>query len=129
MMCLRPKRIVGGLVLPGVAGVACASPSGLNNIPTADASPKEPLFHGHSEPLAGKRMMTSTWASKQGSIPVRWIWSLVRTPLFHRVMPDLSRQRAGAGDRPHIVFETWANLPDNGDDVSLALKLNFVFNF
>jgi hypothetical protein len=29
----------------------------------------------------------------------------------------------------HVVFETWANLPDNGDDASLTLKLNLVFNF
>jgi hypothetical protein len=29
----------------------------------------------------------------------------------------------------HIVFETWANLPGNGDDASLTLKLNIVFGF
>lgn len=29
----------------------------------------------------------------------------------------------------HIVFEAWGNFPDNGDDSSLTMKLNFVFNF
>ena len=29
----------------------------------------------------------------------------------------------------HVVFETWGSFPDNGDDPSLTLKLNFVFSF
>jgi hypothetical protein len=29
----------------------------------------------------------------------------------------------------YFVFETWANLPDNGDEPSLTIKGNFVFKF
>lgn len=39
-MCLRPKRIVGGLVLLGLTRVASATPSGLSNIPTTGTTPQ-----------------------------------------------------------------------------------------
>lgn len=50
-MYLFLKRILSGLVLLGLTGVAAAMPSGLNNIPTADAVPKPAVNCRKGAPL------------------------------------------------------------------------------
>jgi hypothetical protein len=193
-MCLRHGRIFSGLVWLCLTGAAGATPSGLNNIPTADTTPQgtfalqafgtvggeadddfnlgfrtgidlgpldmefgadSHISPGDAGPITVQAKLALPLGDKLPAIAIGSANTTFSRADANRagetfgylvVSQDLCylRGHVGCGLQDgallpsagvlvpvidQIIFETWANLPDNGDDASLTLKLNLVFVF
>ena len=92
-MYVRHGGIVGGMVSSGLAGIAYATPSGLNNIPTADPTRQGAFVPQAFGTVGGEADNDFNPGFKTEIDFGRWTWSSGRIPLFHRAMPVPLRSR------------------------------------
>jgi hypothetical protein len=104
-------------------GSVLATPSGLNNIPTADTTPQGTAVFQSFSTFGNDRDTDLNFGFKSGLDlgPADFEFG---TSAY--LAPDKSGPWTVHGN---CVLEAWGNFPDNGDEASLTVKANIVLTF